>query len=199
MVAFLARHFQSFSTCCKLPSAPSLTLSLGLQKTVSATPPGNQSVLPSRQGGTADSAHLTAAGTELTVVWYKPFLPELKLEGSSDAVVQTPADPITGLFALNLKPIKSHPPSNIGSAELEVHVVRTSASALTELYNSWEELAEAAKAYLDARSIARPISRSQSRQRRMSEKFQKTPLELQVGINMCIMVIVLSRKLCSCV
>ncbi len=183
MVAFIANHFQPFSTRCQLPPPPiplllsSTPAHVPRQKTPGSLPatPGHQSAVPSRH---ADLPYPTAASTELTVVWYKAFLPALK-QGGTAAPLST--DSTTGLFALNLKSLKTHPPPNIGSAEIEVHIVRASASALAELYSSWEELATLAKAYLETRGIVRPVSRSPSRQKRMTEKSQKTPPELQVS------------------
>lgn len=186
MMAFIVNHFQPFSTRCKLPPPPSYLLStptfVSQRKSASSLPmmPGSQAAVPSRQGTPAANVHyLMASSAELTVVWYNSFLPTLKWDSSATPL---PTDPITGLFALNLKALKTHPPNNLSSTETEVHVVTTSASALRELYSQWQGLAKAAKAHLEAKGIVRPVSRSPSRQKTMSEKSQKTPPELQVSL-----------------
>ena len=173
MIAFLSNHYQPFSASCKVPLPLSTLMSIPAKTSTPATP----SVIPQSTGPSSTDAYHTAGNTELTVIWYQPFLPSLK-----GTTIQPSDSTITGLFALNFKAVRSHPLSNFGAAEIEVHVVKTSVSALTELHTTWEELAVLAKTYLDTRGGAvRPVSRSPSRQKRITERSQKTPPELQVG------------------
>ena len=121
--------------------------------------------------GAGSEPHLTAGDTEVMVVWHRPF--------PTSSTHQPPSsDVLHGLFALNFKAIKTHPPANIVACGAEVYCVKTSLSALSALHDSWEELAVASKAYLDTKATSRPVSRSPSKQKK-SERPVKTPPELQ--------------------
>ena len=170
VVEFLSKHFSYFAKKSTLPPPPSLLLSS--TPSSSSVPPATplplgllsgQSVVPPQP-----EAHLTAGDSEVSVVWYKPF-PSCHSPSS---------DTLIGLFALNSKAIKTHPPPNIGTSGTQVYSVTTSISALSALRSSWEELAVAAKAFHDMRAATRPVSRSPSK-RKKSEKALKTPPELQ--------------------
>ena len=170
VVEFLSKHFSHFAKKSTLPSPPSLLLSStpSSSSILPATPLppallSGQSVIPPQA-----EAHLTAGDSEVSVVWYRPF-PSCHSPSS---------DTLIGLFALNSKTMKTHPPPNIGTSGVQVFPVTTSISALSALHSSWEELAVAAKAFHDMRAASRPVSRSPSK-RKKSEKVLKTPPELQ--------------------
>ena len=169
VVEFLSKHFSHFAKKSTLPPPPPLLLS---STSSSSAPPatplpsthvGGQSVAPPQT-----EAYLTAGDGEVSVVWYRPF-PTCH-SPSSDILI--------GLFALNSKAIKTHPPPNVGTSGVEVYSVTTSVSALSTLHSSWEELAAAAKTFHDMRAASRPVSRSPSK-RKKSEKALKAPAELQ--------------------
>ena len=177
VVAFLKRHFPQFARNSSLPPPPSLLSPLATSSRPPATSTlGGQSVVPPQavvSGAAAASSepHLTARDTEVVVIWHRPF--------PNSSTHQSPSnDVLLGLFALNFKAIKTHPPANIGASGAEVYCVETSLSALSALHTSWEELAVASKAYLDTKAASRPVSRSPSKQKKV-ERAVKTPPELQ--------------------
>ena len=174
VVMFLTRHFTQFARNSSLPPPPSLLSSFTSCRPPATSTPGGQSVAPpvvSGAAGAGSEPHLTAGDTEVMVVWHRPF--------PTSSTHQPPSsDVLHGLFALNFKAIKTHPPANIVACGAEVYCVKTSLSALSALHDSWEELAVASKAYLDTKATSRPVSRSPSKQKK-SERPVKTPPELQ--------------------
>ena len=171
VVEFLSKHFSHFVKKSTLPPPPSLLLSS--TPSSSSVPPatplpptllGGQSVTPPQT-----EAHLTAGDGEVSVVWYRPF----------PACHSPSSDTLIGLFALNSKAIKTHPPPNVGTSGAEVYLVTTSVSALSTLHSSWEELAVAAKAFHDMRAASRPVSRSPSKRKKSEKALKAPPAELQ--------------------
>ena len=179
MLAFLAVHFPPFLSL-RIPSPVSALPSVsGTQKsTLSFQPaPGQQSVVPPL-GPVAEPEHLSAGDAELNVIWLKPFV---CAESAKETDVANP--PILGLFAMNQKAIKftSSTPVSFKAMSVNVLLVKTTVPALSDLHNTWEELAVAAKDYLDTKATSRPLSRSPSKQKK-SDQSLKPPSELQVGI-----------------
>ena len=176
MLAFLAIHFSPFSIL-RLPSLHSAfpTLSATQKSTMSFQPaPRQQSVVPPL-GPAVDPAYLSAGDAELNVTWFRPFLTTESAKGRH-------TNPILGLFAMNQKAIKITNTTSINFKSMHgmnAFLVKTTVPALLELYNTWEELAVAAKDYLDTKATTRPISRSPSKQKK-ADRSLKPPNELQV-------------------
>ena len=179
MAEFLNRH---------LPLFPSSLLTPSLPPSLLADSPNSHKAPP--------LSHLRAGENEVGVVWYTPspnshlhkhIVTSLSktgdvVEGSHDAGggSHDQDDIILGVFGFNHKSVR--PPQPGVTPSVEVHTVCVSSSHLAQLRETWRELAEAARSYLDDRLSGRPISRSPSRLRKQAEKSQQVQANLQVCV-----------------
>ena len=191
MLDFLAVHFPPFSSL-RIPSPVGAlpSVSATQKSTLSFQPaPGQQSVVPPLSPA-AEPGHLSAGDAELNVIWMKPFV-------CAESAEETDAtSPILGLFAMNQKAIKitNTTAINFKAMNMNVLLVKTTVPALLELYNTWEDLAVAAKDYLDTKATSRPISRSPLKQKK-SDQSLKPPSELQVHTTVFILIKAPEKKI----
>ena len=200
LLMFLLQHCPPLKSC-KLPSIPPLlSLSLTGQRPIG----GAQSAAVQQ----ADT-YLSAADSELSVIWTSPFLTTLARKASTDESceeehgetekakipVETNEkteesklsnDIIVGYFALNQKVVRTSIPSNLPSFGFESYIVKIQSKKLSELHTTWQDLATASKAVLvESRSSSRPLSRSPSKLKKLEKPFQ-VPTELVESLELAV-------------
>lgn len=209
MVSFLQHHFTPFAASCKLPSLPPF-ISIHVPPSLGQPPTSCSFPLSSPAMSSKEYDHLMVTENELTVMWFKPCLPELKhhlvntkhppmsrmdvsiTEKLTSESLHRKNEPgvLLGLFAFNNKSLRSLLPTNLGSCGVKVIAVSTSEAMLSYLIKEWDKLQSLAKTYLDTEAIPpRPLSRSPSKQKKSEKAAQKVPTELQVSCcwQMCIL------------
>ncbi len=168
VLAFLSAlcpHFKS----CLMPPIPQLSM----------LPSGTFSPW----AGSAVTPHihrepqLMAGDADVTIIWYRSFLPPILSAADPTYKPHPSSDRIIGYFAMNLKPVNFPIHAEPYLLGIDTHVCHTSLSKLKEMHEDLEELSKAVKAYMDARSSIRPVSRSPLKQRK-AEKSAHPPDEL---------------------
>ena len=147
MYMYLSNHCSQFKATCLIPPLPHCSIHhLGqIFKIVG-------------RNHTKSELFLTAGDTDLSLIWHGDPLPLLF---HSNVATLPGCEMLTGYFAFNVHTLQCPTQNTLQSLGIEVHVIHTTLAELSELHQTWLDLEENCRVFLQHKDkLVRPVSRS---------------------------------------